>query len=380
MARGSGGKDTTVPVVNITFPTNGQIFTSAQTITITATATDNRGVARVEFSVRNNATGAVGALASDTTSPYSANWPIPTQVGLYTITARAVDTSGNASTHSIIINRTDSTTTTTTSTTAAPPPVLPASKILATPPVWYQGGEGSCCSMSATLCRSIEEYYTTGATSYSTSTNILSPEWLYNLQMCGYTDPMTTAAFTNVGCSGCGFGSATLTVFGTIRRVGICRSSLCPWNYQNGCNTAAFTQAMIDDAVNYKIVGYGGNATNAGWGVSTTDLYTMKRMICNNHALHFTFQSDSNFYYTGTDQGIAPCDYIWKSRGTLMSTHAVSIIGYDDSKNAWLIQNSWGVNWGCNGKLWIDYNFLPVITAGAYAMTTREDQNFYPIL
>jgi hypothetical protein len=371
MARGTGSKDRTAPVVTITSPANGTLYTTAGTITITATATDNKAVARVEFQVTNNSTGAVGALATDTTAPYSATWPVPVQLGNYTITAKAVDTSGNFSTHSIVVTRTDSTTTTTTSTTIAPPPTLPASKILATPTAWYQGGEGSCCSMSATLTRSIEEYYTTGATSYSQSTNILSPEWLYNMQLCtsttGGTNPLTTDAFIAPSCQLCGYGSATLTSFGTISRIGLPRWSLCPWNYQNGCSTASFTQAMIDDAANYKITTYA--------MVQSTDIYSMKRLIANNHALHFTFQVDSNFYYTGTDQGIAPCDYIWNSVGTLMSSHAVSIIGYDDTKQAWLCQNSWGTTWGCNGQLWIAYNFLPVKTGGLYWMTTRIDQN-----
>ncbi len=38
--------------------------------------------------------------------------------------------------------------------------------------------------------------------------------------------------------------------------------------------------------------------------------------------------------------------------------HAMVIAGYDDSRSAFRIVNSWGVGWGDNGYLWIDYNFL----------------------
>jgi cathepsin L len=38
------------------------------------------------------------------------------------------------------------------------------------------------------------------------------------------------------------------------------------------------------------------------------------------------------------------------------SNHAILIIGWDDSKNAWLIKNSWNTTWGEGGYGWVDYN------------------------
>lgn len=38
--------------------------------------------------------------------------------------------------------------------------------------------------------------------------------------------------------------------------------------------------------------------------------------------------------------------------------HAMVIAGYDDSKSAFRIVNSWGTSWGDYGYLWVDYNFL----------------------
>ena len=35
--------------------------------------------------------------------------------------------------------------------------------------------------------------------------------------------------------------------------------------------------------------------------------------------------------------------------------HCVTVVGYDDSKGAWLIRNSWSTDWGMDGYAWIKY-------------------------
>lgn len=42
--------------------------------------------------------------------------------------------------------------------------------------------------------------------------------------------------------------------------------------------------------------------------------------------------------------------------GKTIGRHAVSVIGYDDNKQAWLIKNSWSRFWGNKGYGWIAYN------------------------
>lgn len=36
--------------------------------------------------------------------------------------------------------------------------------------------------------------------------------------------------------------------------------------------------------------------------------------------------------------------------------HAIVLVGWDDSKKAWLLRNSWGTGWGEQGYMWIAYN------------------------
>ena len=87
----SGGvSDTTAPSVSLTSPTSGA--TLAGSVALTATATDNLGVTRVDFLV-DGALVAQGTLSGGT---YSATWNTPSATtGTHTVQARASDAAGN---------------------------------------------------------------------------------------------------------------------------------------------------------------------------------------------------------------------------------------------------------------------------------------------
>lgn len=90
--------DTTSPTVNITYPTNGGTVPKNKSIIITANASDNIGVTKVEFYVNNS------LICSDTTSAYSCSWKVPAKPKVtYTITAKAYDAAGNIGPQSITV-------------------------------------------------------------------------------------------------------------------------------------------------------------------------------------------------------------------------------------------------------------------------------------
>ncbi len=103
--------DTTPPSVSITSPASSA--TVSGTTSITANASDNVGVAGVEFRVDTVSIG-----PEDTTSPYSISWNTTSvSNGFHTITAIARDTSGNTVTSAnIVVN---------VSNSSAPPPPPP---------------------------------------------------------------------------------------------------------------------------------------------------------------------------------------------------------------------------------------------------------------
>ncbi len=84
----AGGGDTTPPSVTITNPSNGATVSS--TVSITATASDNVGVTKVQCQIDS------GSWVDDTTSPYSWTWDTTLESdGTHTITCRAWDAAGN---------------------------------------------------------------------------------------------------------------------------------------------------------------------------------------------------------------------------------------------------------------------------------------------
>src|SRR5882724_7078105 len=110
--------DTTPPTVNITAPTNGA--TVSGTIAVTASASDNVGVAGVQFFSDGTALG-----AEDVTAPYSISVNTATSSnGPHTLTAVARDAAGN---------RTTSAAVTVTVNNGPPPDTTPPSVSISSP-------------------------------------------------------------------------------------------------------------------------------------------------------------------------------------------------------------------------------------------------------
>ncbi len=51
--------------------------------------------------------------------------------------------------------------------------------------------------------------------------------------------------------------------------------------------------------------------------------------------------------------------------------HAVTIVGWDDEKRAWLVKNSWGTDWGEDGYMWIAYHTNRIAYGAAWVDARR---------
>jgi hypothetical protein len=111
VTQGSGGGDTTAPTVS------ASVSGTSGTITLNATASDNVGVSSVEFFIDGVSRG------TDSTSPYSLAFNSTTlSNGTHSLTVRATDAAGNATTSSAVSFSVSNTTADTT------PPTVSASE------------------------------------------------------------------------------------------------------------------------------------------------------------------------------------------------------------------------------------------------------------
>jgi hypothetical protein len=95
---GSGGAgDTSPPMVSLTAPANNAVV-SGSSVTVSAAAADNMGVAGVQFKLDGANLG-----GEDTSSPFSATWnTLSVANGAHTLTAVARDAAGNRTTSAVI--------------------------------------------------------------------------------------------------------------------------------------------------------------------------------------------------------------------------------------------------------------------------------------
>lgn len=226
-------------------------------------------------------------------------------------------------------------TTTGDTTIVQPPPTnFPSSYALQMPPVGYQGSEFSCVPFAAVYsARSAEQYYRTGATSYSYSTNIFSPEFVYN-----------QTKFS----SDCGSGTSVVTVLEFMKNKGAATWQSMPYSSSDGCSTLP-TSTQSSQALNYRIASYAKLMSNDQQGIKT--------MLLNRHPVIFTCDVDQNFYN-------ARAGFVWSSfAGSMGLSHALVICGYDDARQAYKVMNSWGTGWGDAGYSWITYQLFPQVSS-----------------
>lgn len=216
---------------------------------------------------------------------------------------------------------------------------LPTDFSLDMPPILSQGGEGSCVAFATGYAARSYLLHRDDSTSYLSSGTldnnvILSPEYIYN----------SAKQPGECRTAGMYFSSA----FNLIKTEGVSTWASMPYSSINGCSTLP-NPTQKANAANYKI--------NSYYRLTDISPDYIKRILFNNNPILIGIKVDYQFWTDGK--------FIWKTNmGSYVGGHAIVICGWDDTKNAYKIMNSWGTNWGFNGFGWIDYNYLANVLQG----------------
>ncbi len=213
---------------------------------------------------------------------------------------------------------------------------MPANFLLQMPEVGNQGREGSCVAWAvAYATRSYHmpnKPYNNGV--------IRSPEYVYN----------------QIKVAGCESGSYFVNsgnykgALNLLKEEGVCSWADMPYT-DASCNTLPNT-TQKNNAKSGKIIDFE-RITNF-----TTN--NLKTILLNKFPVIIGARLDDGFMQASNS-------FVWKNAsGGFVGNHAMAICGYDDSKNAFRVINSWGKNWGDAGYTWLDYNYFATVVFEAY--------------
>ena len=195
------------------------------------------------------------------------------------------------------------------------------------PRVGSQGQQGSCVAWAAGYyLKSFQENLEDQNNGEFILNNAMSPAFVYN----------------QIKIGSCDSGSQIPDALDLILNTGIVNWEEMPYN-ANECS--------ILPTANQNILAME-NKINSFSYLNGDVLFEQTRaFLLNNKPVVIAISIDNNFFGVFEGNG----DSVYRNFGKVDGAHAMLVVGYDDTKNAFKVVNSWGVNWGNNGFVWIDY-------------------------
>ena len=230
------------------------------------------------------------------------------------------------------------------------------------PPIGQQGREGSCVAWAcAYAVKSFEMKgatrmdYTIGSTDVLNPMGVASPEYLFNRINLNNND-------CSVGSYFVGFDK-NRGALDVLKSEGVAPWALAPYSDTNGCGTVENAKEPVSPlAGQNKIKNYA--------RVYDLSKNSLKTLLNKQHPIIFSANPSDGFMSAGPD-------FVWTSGiGPATRGHAMVIMGYDDTKQAYKVQNSWGTGWGDNGYTWLGYEHAKSAINEAYVTYSDNLDNF----
>ena len=233
------------------------------------------------------------------------------------------------------------------------------------PPVLYQDGS-SCVGFSAAYCAL--------STMWNRVTNTTHPNHKYVLAF----DPYFNYSFIKSrDGGGCKQGVFVADMFESLMELGNKRDLMppvlgCKFGWHDGRGEVKEDNlGYFDASYPFRIDDYGiVDLARTDW------LNVMKQFLANQIPVvigsqvcsdfaggQFVGAIDSDGVYSYSNDGDSGCQ-----------GHAMCIIAYDDNKagGSFLVQNSWGTDWGLDGRVWIKYGDLHDMTGEAWVIIPED--------
>jgi C1A family cysteine protease len=226
---------------------------------------------------------------------------------------------------------------------AAAPVVLPThvNLISGCPPVCDQGSLGSC---TANAIGALYEFVQRKETK-----NFFMPSRLfiyYNERVIENTVAVDAGARIRDGMK-------------SVNKTGVCPET--DWPYVVSRFAKKPSTDCYEEASEHKVIAY---------KRLTQELVQLKTCLAEGYPFVFGFTVFDSFVSTAVaNTGLVPLPTkTEKVRGG----HAVTCVGYDDDRQAFLVRNSWGSGWGITGYCWMPYAYVTDIYMAADFWTIRQ--------
>jgi hypothetical protein len=223
---------------------------------------------------------------------------------------------------------------------------LPASYVIPVnffPTPGNQGGQPSCTAW-ATGYGFMSFYQACKASrEVKTESHIYSPSYIYQ-------------NIKELSCPDCSCGTYISDALNFLKNTGNVSITDCPYN-SSDCSKPNSKLATI--ASNYKIKDW--------YRVEDVKNFNeLKTFLSKDMPVIIAVYTDDVFsgFYNKTENDI----YKRTPSDDKDGLHAILLVGYDNSKHAFKILNSYGKTWGANGYAWIDYDSFKAMIAEGYVV------------
>ena len=225
----------------------------------------------------------------------------------------------------------------------------PASVILSSPPIRSQGDYGTCVAFSV-------GYYfrTMNRANYLDWTGSLDDTaFQYSPKDLWYSIPTTQKG------DGCG-GTYLTAAFDQLVERGIASWKTVP--YENIICSSLPKASWSAEAQDYRLQSY--RVLNLA---TTNDIIDkMKAILADGKPIAMASVLKESFSDWDSDAVVT------EMTGRELGGHAMTVIGFDNVRNAFRVQNSWGLGWADQGGIWVDQEYFVDGFAYEYVVIAYE--------